>query len=247
MPSSSPSPAPSKPSPEPCRTRGPGRLVGRRPLGELLRLAPACDGPAVALRPRPRWVRRGARRFPWSLGDGCASSAARATLVVVEDQLLARRGVHHRHAEFDHAVQLARPRPFRDAYARHSHVTADGVPVAWLARRLDRRIAKVSGSDLMLPMAAIAARQRCAGRPESAAPPAVLDAAAAALQARFPGLPGRRADRAVLSVRPDRPRGRRADRPGAGTGGAAVPAGARRAAAGDPRGPDRRGGCRPWG
>ena len=77
---------------------------------------------------------------------------------MVEDHLSRGAGFTIATLNLDHAVQLARPGPFRDAYARHSHVTADGVPVAWLARRLDRRIAKVSGSDLMLPMAAIAAR-----------------------------------------------------------------------------------------
>lgn len=88
----------------------------------------------------------------------------------------------------DHIVKLRRDGRFRAAYAAQSHVVADGNPVVWLARAAGRReVELVPGSELITPVAALAARK---GAPlalfGSTAP--VLDAAAARLAADYPGL-----------------------------------------------------------
>lgn len=57
----------------------------------------------------------------------------------------------------DHVVKLREDDAFRDAYAAHSHVTADGHPIVWLERLAGRRAQRVAGSDLVLPLARVAA------------------------------------------------------------------------------------------
>lgn len=58
----------------------------------------------------------------------------------------------------DHAVKLRRNAAFRAAYRAQSHVTADGRPVIWLERLAGRRTELLPGADLVLPLAALAAR-----------------------------------------------------------------------------------------
>jgi exopolysaccharide biosynthesis WecB/TagA/CpsF family protein len=58
----------------------------------------------------------------------------------------------------DHVVKLRHDPSFRAAYAAQSHVTADGNPIVWLSRLAGRRIELVTGSDLIDPAAAMAAR-----------------------------------------------------------------------------------------
>ncbi len=53
----------------------------------------------------------------------------------------------------DHLVKLRTSDAFRQAYGAATFVTADGEPVARLARRDDRRIVRTTGADLMLPLA----------------------------------------------------------------------------------------------
>ena len=105
----------------------------------------------------------------------------------MSDRLARGKGFAIATLNLDHAVLLGRPGAFRDAYARHSHVTADGHPIAWLARRLDPRVERVAGSDLLLPCVEVAARL---GVPVGlvGATPAVLDRATAELSRRFPAL-----------------------------------------------------------
>lgn len=57
----------------------------------------------------------------------------------------------------DHLVKLRRDAVFRDAYRRARFVTADGAPVARLARRYDPAIERTTGADLMAPMCVAAA------------------------------------------------------------------------------------------
>ena len=94
----------------------------------------------------------------------------------------------------DHIVKLRSNDAFREAYQSHSHVTADGNPIVWLSRLSGRAVELVPGSELIEPIARLAA--------ENAAPigmvgatDAVLDSAAEALLANAPGLsvPFRRA------------------------------------------------------
>lgn len=59
----------------------------------------------------------------------------------------------------DHLVKLRSDAAFRDVYARANIVTADGWPVALLARRDDAEIGRVAGADLIQPVCALAARR----------------------------------------------------------------------------------------
>lgn len=57
----------------------------------------------------------------------------------------------------DHLVKLRRNPQFRSSYRQAKFVTADGAPVAWLARRACRGIERTTGADLVLPLAKAAA------------------------------------------------------------------------------------------
>lgn len=58
----------------------------------------------------------------------------------------------------DHVVKLGRDPAFRAAYAAQTHVTADGNPIVWLERLSGQReISLVPGSELIEPLAALAA------------------------------------------------------------------------------------------
>ena len=57
----------------------------------------------------------------------------------------------------DHLVKLRRSVPFREAYAHAGIVTADGAPVAWLARRQNPTIERATGADMLVPLASAAA------------------------------------------------------------------------------------------
>ncbi len=60
----------------------------------------------------------------------------------------------------DHAVKLRRDAQFRDAYALADVVTADGWPIAALARLQDRSVERATGADLFLPLVTAAAEQQ---------------------------------------------------------------------------------------
>lgn len=87
----------------------------------------------------------------------------------------------------DHLVRLRGDAAFRAAYARATFVTADGAPVAKLARRRDSAIERVTGADLVAPLCAAAARE---GMPVHlfGASEATLKKAEAALRRLHPGL-----------------------------------------------------------
>lgn len=87
----------------------------------------------------------------------------------------------------DHLVKLRRDPAFAAAYAAQDLVVADGNPIVWLSRIAGRPVELLPGSDLVVPLAQAAA---AAGVPVallgSTAP--ALDAAAAELVRRVPGL-----------------------------------------------------------
>jgi len=60
----------------------------------------------------------------------------------------------------DHLVKLRRNPRFRAAYANAGIVTADGAPVARLARTQNAAIARTTGADLVIPLAQAAAQAR---------------------------------------------------------------------------------------
>jgi exopolysaccharide biosynthesis WecB/TagA/CpsF family protein len=88
----------------------------------------------------------------------------------------------------DHIVKLRRDPAFRAAYGAQSHVVADGNPVVWLAHLAGRRdVRLVPGSELIVPLAALAAQKGVALAFLGSTEP-VLRAAAARLEADVPGL-----------------------------------------------------------
>ena len=60
----------------------------------------------------------------------------------------------------DHLVKLRRNSAFRNAYQNADIVTADGAPVAWLARFQNSSVQRTTGADLLLPLADAAAQAR---------------------------------------------------------------------------------------
>jgi N-acetylglucosaminyldiphosphoundecaprenol N-acetyl-beta-D-mannosaminyltransferase len=88
----------------------------------------------------------------------------------------------------DHIVKLDRDPAFRAAYGAQSHVVADGNPVVWLAHLAGRgEVRLVPGSELIAPLAALAAQKGVALAFLGSTEP-VLRAAAARLEADVPGL-----------------------------------------------------------
>lgn len=95
----------------------------------------------------------------------------------------------------DHVVKISRDPLFREAYRAQDIVVADGNPLVWLRRIAGRPVDLVPGSDLIAPLAGLAAR---AGVPVAllGSQADVLKAAGARLRADHPGL------RVVLRIAP---------------------------------------------
>ncbi|MGB7243673.1 MAG: WecB/TagA/CpsF family glycosyltransferase [Sulfitobacter sp.] len=108
-------------------------------------------------------------------------------LDAVETHLTAGTGFSVATLNLDHIVKMRQSPAFAAAYAAHSHVVADGNPIVWLSRLAGRPIELVPGSELIEPLAALAARL---GTPIAmlGATQDTLDAAATALEAAHPGL-----------------------------------------------------------
>ena len=110
-----------------------------------------------------------------------------ALLAALADCLAAGRGFAVATLNLDHIVKLGRDPAFAAAYRAQSHVVADGHPVVWLRRLAGRPVALVPGSELIAPLAALAA---AAAAPVAflGSREAVLAAAGARLAADHPGL-----------------------------------------------------------
>lgn len=112
----------------------------------------------------------------------------RQTLLAdLETRLTAGQGFTLATLNLDHLVKIERDPAFRDAYAAHTHVTADGNPIVWLCGLADQDVELIPGSELIAPVAEMAAR---AGFPIAllGATEAALEAAGAALKTRYPAL-----------------------------------------------------------
>ena len=87
----------------------------------------------------------------------------------------------------DHLGKLRVPGPFRAAYAAQDFVTADGNPIVWCAGLAGRPVSLLPGSDMILPLARIAAemgvKPGLVGSTDES-----LAGAARALEAAVPGL-----------------------------------------------------------
>lgn len=111
-----------------------------------------------------------------------------ALLADMENCLAQNRGFAVATLNLDHVVKLRRDPVFRAAYKAHSHVVADGNPIVWLAHLGGKpEVALVPGSELIAPVAALAARL---GTPLAflGSTEPVLHAAADRLCADHPGL-----------------------------------------------------------
>ncbi len=87
----------------------------------------------------------------------------------------------------DHLTKLPRDVGFLDAYHTHDLIVADGRPVVWLSQLARKPVELMPGSDLILPLCALAAKMdvpiALVGSSQDA-----LDGAATALIQRTPGL-----------------------------------------------------------
>lgn len=129
------------------------------------------------------------------LSTGATGEGAVSVNVLSRDELLSdletrlskRQGFSVATLNLDHVVKMRHLPEFRDAYRCHSHVTADGNPIVWLSRLAGQRISLVPGSELIDPVADIAASNDVPvaflGSSEAS-----LAAAARVLCVRYPGL-----------------------------------------------------------
>ena len=110
-----------------------------------------------------------------------------ALLSDLRDRMEQGRGFSIATLNLDHIVKLTRQDDFARAYAEHTHVTADGNPIVWLSRLAGDRIALLPGSDLIDPVAKLAAELGVSVALFGSTTEA-LDAAAQGLQKNHPGL-----------------------------------------------------------
>jgi N-acetylglucosaminyldiphosphoundecaprenol N-acetyl-beta-D-mannosaminyltransferase len=116
------------------------------------------------------------------------SHATEADLLAdLDTAFAAGRGFAVATLNLDHLVKLGRDARFAAAYRAQTHVVADGNPVVWLRALMGRPVALVPGSELIAPLAALAARR---GMPVAlyGSDQPTLDLAADRLAADHPGL-----------------------------------------------------------
>jgi N-acetylglucosaminyldiphosphoundecaprenol N-acetyl-beta-D-mannosaminyltransferase len=77
----------------------------------------------------------------------------------IRDRFEAGQGFALATVNLDHLVKLRASEAFRDAYAAQDLVVADGNPIVWLSRLAGRPVSLLPGSDLVLPLARLAAEQ----------------------------------------------------------------------------------------
>jgi len=112
---------------------------------------------------------------------------AGALLSEVKTRLRAGEGFALATINLDHLVKLARDPSFRPVYAAQDLVCADGNPIVWLSKLARRPVSLVPGSDMVVPLASLAARE---GTPVAlmGSTAEALAEAAEALKTRVPGL-----------------------------------------------------------
>jgi N-acetylglucosaminyldiphosphoundecaprenol N-acetyl-beta-D-mannosaminyltransferase len=108
-------------------------------------------------------------------------------LLLLRQKLLARQGFALATINLDHLVKLRTDAAFRNAYVQHDIVVADGNPIVWLSRLARRPVELIPGSDLIQPLAELAAQLDI---PVAffGSEATVLDAAALDLRRRHPKL-----------------------------------------------------------
>lgn len=83
---------------------------------------------------------------------------AAALLTAVKTRLAQGEGFALATINLDHLVKLSQDAAFRQAYAAQDFVVADGNPIVWLSRLAGRPVHLVPGSDMVLPLARLAAQ-----------------------------------------------------------------------------------------
>jgi exopolysaccharide biosynthesis WecB/TagA/CpsF family protein len=87
----------------------------------------------------------------------------------------------------DHLVKLSHSPSFRDAYTQQDLVVADGNPIVWLSRLAQKPVELIPGSELIVPLAKLAAQNNVSialvGSTDT-----VLKKAASTLQSQVPEL-----------------------------------------------------------
>ncbi|MFZ5963189.1 WecB/TagA/CpsF family glycosyltransferase [Thalassococcus sp. BH17M4-6] len=77
----------------------------------------------------------------------------------VAERLARREGFALATINLDHLVKLRASAEFRTAYAAQDMIVADGNPIVWMSRLAGKPVELIPGSDAILPMCRIAARQ----------------------------------------------------------------------------------------
>lgn len=110
-----------------------------------------------------------------------------ALLKAVEQRLMSCKGFALATLNLDHLVKLQEDAGFSVAYGAQDFVVADGNPIVWLSKLAGRSVGLVPGSDMVLPLAELAAAQ---GAPIAllGATEQSLSASAEALQRLVPNL-----------------------------------------------------------
>lgn len=108
-------------------------------------------------------------------------------LAAVKDRFRAGIGFTLATINLDHLVKLRRSAELGRIYAAHDFVVADGNPIVWLSRLAGRPVSLVPGSDLLVPLLQLAAKE---GVPVAffGSRSEVLTRAASVLSQEIPGL-----------------------------------------------------------
>lgn len=77
----------------------------------------------------------------------------------VAERLAQRKGFALATINLDHLVKLQSSADFLGAYAAQDFVVADGNPIVWMSRVAGRPVSLIPGSEAIVPLARIAARQ----------------------------------------------------------------------------------------
>lgn len=107
-------------------------------------------------------VRNSARDISVAHVDGHAINIVTPddAVACVRARLRARRGFNFATLNLDHLVKLRSNSVFRAAYARMNFVSADGAPIAALARQEAPMVRRATGADLLVPLCRMAARDQ---------------------------------------------------------------------------------------
>lgn len=148
---------------------------------------------------------------PLAQVDGATINLATLQQTVSAAVSMAKAGLGFRlfTLNLDHLVKLRENAAFRKAYAQAELITADGAPVAMLARRQHRAIRRTTGADLVEPLCAAAARE---GVPVAffGSDQRTLDRCQRILSRRYPGLHIAHAEAPPFGFDPTSPEAERA-------------------------------------